>query len=237
MDKANKVYFKATKDNIIVMLDKDAKFDELRDSLGIKAKQARKFFGDISASIIFRGRILDGEEEAVLVRTIEEETNLKVYVVEDRPETADKAERQPLTGLIAPRQEKNAPSKSMNDIFNISTAGGMEGAVFHKKSLRSGQSIVTEASVIILGDVNPGGEIVAGGNIVVLGALKGLAHAGAYGNRDTFVAAIALQPVQLRIANMISTVAEELTKQKKSGAPIPSYAFIEEDQIWISPLQ
>jgi len=249
MDKANKVYFKAMKGNIVVMLDEYAPFDELKNSLGVKAKEARKFFGDVSASVIFRGRNLDTREEAALVRTIEEETNLKVYLMEDEtdlPKVSKKAPKannneletgnfislRPISGPV----KIGTANKSIRDVFDISSDDGMEATVFHKKSLRSGQSIVTDGSVVVLGDVNPGGEIVAGGSIVILGALKGLAHAGAYGDRDAFVAALCLQPVQLRIANMISTVAEELTKQKIGGAPVPSCAFIEGEQICIAPL-
>ena len=240
MDKADKVYFKATKGRIIVMMDAAADFEELKNSLSIKSGQARNFFGDISATIIFRGRNLKAEEEAALVEIIERETNLKVYVAEDTAEIKDKAACSQSSNVVnlntaanSKKQQSGGFQQPAADIMSKETAGT---AIFHKRSLRSGQSIVTAGNVVVLGDVNPGGEITAGGNIVVLGALKGLAHAGAYGNRDAYVAALDLQPVQLRIANMISILAEELTKQKKSGAAVPSYAFIEDEQICIAPL-
>jgi septum site-determining protein MinC len=72
--------------------------------------------------------------------------------------------------------------------------------------VRSGQKIETEHSVVVFGDVNSGGEIIAGGDIVVLGSLRGVAHAGAYdetgGGRVIF--ALNLQPTQLRIGGVIS---------------------------------
>jgi len=251
MDKANKVYFKATKDNIIVMLDDEVGFDELKASLGLKAKEARKFFGDLSASVVFRGRGLTSREEAVLVDIIESETNLKVYVTEEIEENytekALESNAHNVSNVVnMPGMGKllNVGKVQSKSEFKSSARIGTDGAaryggsdtVFHKGSLRSGQSIETPGSAVIIGDVNPGGEITAGGNIVVLGALKGLAHAGAYGNGDAFVAAIVLSPVQLRIANMIAILAEEIEKQKKEGSTVPSYAYIHNEQICIEPL-
>ena len=63
---------------------------------------------------------------------------------------------------------------------------------FLKGSIRSGQKIVFEGSLVIIGDVNGGAEIIAGENIVVIGNLRGLAHAGANGNKKALIAAISL---------------------------------------------
>ncbi len=73
-----------------------------------------------------------------------------------------------------------------------------------QRTIRSGQAIHYVGNVVVLGDVNPGGEIIAGGNIVVLGSLRGIAHAGAQGNQLAIVAAFRLEPTQLRIANHIT---------------------------------
>lgn len=72
------------------------------------------------------------------------------------------------------------------------------------RHLRSGQKFFGEGNVVILGDVNPGAEIVAGGNILVMGALKGMAHAGVFGDETAVISAYRLNPTQLRIANHIT---------------------------------
>jgi septum site-determining protein MinC len=72
------------------------------------------------------------------------------------------------------------------------------------RHLRSGQKFFTRGNVVILGDINPGAEVIAGGNILVMGALKGMAHAGALGDETSVVAAFRLSPIQLRIANHIT---------------------------------
>ncbi|KJS19382.1 MAG: septum site-determining protein MinC [Clostridiaceae bacterium BRH_c20a] len=73
-----------------------------------------------------------------------------------------------------------------------------------RKNLRSGQTIFHEGTVIILGDVNPGAEVIALGHILVLGNLRGIAHAGARGDTRAVVFASRLQPTQLRIADFIT---------------------------------
>ena len=74
---------------------------------------------------------------------------------------------------------------------------------FHRGSVRSGQKIEFEGSIIVLGDVNDGAEVIAGENIVILGILRGLAHAGAKGNKDAMIAASSIEAPQLRIANVV----------------------------------
>lgn len=79
-----------------------------------------------------------------------------------------------------------------------------EKTVLVQRTLRSGQSIYYNGNVVVLGDVNPGAEIVAAGSIIVMGVLRGIVHAGASGNENTVVMAVKLKPTQLRIANHIT---------------------------------
>lgn len=100
---------------------------------------------------------------------------------------------------------------------------------FVKTTLRSGQTIEYDGNIVIFGDVNPGSMVVAGGNIVVLGNLRGVAHAGSDGNRKAIVAAFVLQPTQLRIANLISRRPDKVTEEPKW----PEIAKIEENEVII----
>jgi septum site-determining protein MinC len=75
------------------------------------------------------------------------------------------------------------------------------GGLFLRRTLRSGQSIQHDGDVCIIGDVNPGAEVLAGGDVVVWGSLRGLVHAGAGGNTEAVICALQLAPTQLRIAD------------------------------------
>ena len=238
MREGSKVYFKATKDNIFVILDPIADFDEIKDSLNIKAAKAKRFFGEGDAFVIFKGRRLTDNDESQLVKIIEEQTDLRIYVMQEKDKNPeyeiddDTSEFTSYSNLIKPMNMIMAAFPSESSAISER----LGGAVFHKGSLRSGMRVESEGSVIVIGDVNPGGEIIAGGNIVVLGTLKGLAHAGAFGNKDTFIAALSLQPVQLRIANMITSFAEEFGKQDADISNTPSYVYVLDERIYIEPL-
>jgi septum site-determining protein MinC len=83
-----------------------------------------------------------------------------------------------------------------------------EQTILVQRTLRSGQRIFYPGNVVVLGDVNPGGEVIAGGNIIVMGTFRGIAHAGALGRIDAIVAALRLEPSQLRIAGYITRAPE-----------------------------
>ena len=80
---------------------------------------------------------------------------------------------------------------------------------FHKGSLRSGQQLEFEGSLVIIGDVNPGAQVIAGENIIILGQLRGLAHAGAKGNRDAVIEAVEIDSLQLRIADVVKEIEKD----------------------------
>ncbi len=100
-----------------------------------------------------------------------------------------------------------------------------------RKNLRAGQKVEHSGDVVIVGDVNPGAEVRATGNIFVFGTLKGLAWAGYLGNRDAIIVATKMAPAQLRIANIVA-INEEPQEISK---PRPEYAKIEGDEIVIRP--
>jgi septum site-determining protein MinC len=79
-----------------------------------------------------------------------------------------------------------------------------EQTILIQRTIRSGQRVFYEGNVVVLGDVNPGGEIIAGGNIICMGTFRGVAHAGAMGKKRSVVAALRLEPSQLRIAGFIT---------------------------------
>ena len=97
------------------------------------------------------------------------------------------------------------------------------------RTLRSGTSVRFDGDVVLYGDVNPGAHLVATGNIVVLGALKGMAHAGAGGDEDAFILALSLRPTQLRIGRKIAVLPD------RDPGSVPERARVEDGQIVIEP--
>lgn len=104
------------------------------------------------------------------------------------------------------------------------------GTLYHVGTLRGGQALHHAGNIVVIGDVNPGTELVATGDIVVFGRLLGVAHAGAQGDNDAKVYALHLQATQLRIATCIA-VDEERSRVPSE----PEVAFVREGRITIAP--
>jgi septum site-determining protein MinC len=102
-------------------------------------------------------------------------------------------------------------------------------ALLVQRTLRSGHSIKYFGHVVVLGDVNPGAEIVAGGNVIVWGRLRGTVHAGAEGNQNAMVCALDLSPTQLRIAEQISVTPPQRKK------PRPEIARLVDERVVAEP--
>ncbi len=100
--------------------------------------------------------------------------------------------------------------------------------LFIHRNVRSGQKVHSEGSVIVWGDVHESSEIIAGNDIIVLGKMEGIAHAGFYGNTESIVFALNLLPGQIRIANKFSHNTSEKSKER-----FPEYAYLEDETIYV----
>lgn len=100
------------------------------------------------------------------------------------------------------------------------------------RTLRGGQEIRTESSVLVCGNVNPGAQIIAGGSIDIRGTCRGMVHAGAFGNTDAFVIADRLIPTQIRIADLVARAPDHMKPEEKAER-----ASIKDGQIVIEPIE
>lgn len=127
---------------------------------------------------------------------------------------------------LATRITKPSPERTTQPTETALTG---DEAVLVRRTLRSGFSLQNKGHVVVIGDVNPGAEIVAGGDVVVWGRLRGVVHAGAAGNEDAVVCALDLSPTQLRIAGKIAT------SPKRRGKSQPELARLEGGQVIAEP--
>lgn len=103
------------------------------------------------------------------------------------------------------------------------------------RTLRGGQEIKTKSSVLVCGNVNPGAQIIAGGNIDVRGICRGLVHAGAYGDTTAIIVADRLVPTQIRIAGLIARSPDQ--GDADNAAQRPERALIKDGRIVIEPIE
>lgn len=167
---------------VLIKLSHEAEYKDIIPRLKEKVIQLKKIYKDEKTPIMVTGKVLTNKEMDEIKEIIK--STLDVEIDFDMPKEL---------GL------HNIKKTFIQELSVSETR-------FHKGSLRSGQKIEDEGSVVILGDVNSGAEVVAAGNIVVLGNLRGLAHAGAKGNTKAIIAAGKLDTVQIRVANIVKEI-------------------------------
>lgn len=189
-------------DNIIIRIKDDAIITDVLSELEEKLPDLKRFYQEARTPILVTGKILKLSEIENIQNLIQKE--LKVRVDFETPRTLG------LHGI------KKTFKK---DIETSETK-------FYKGSLRSGQKIEFEGSIAILGDVNDGAEVIAEDNIIVVGALRGMAHAGAKGNEKAIIAAHTIESPQVRIASMIKERSREEIDIERYA-----YCYINDDGI------
>ena len=133
-------------------------------------------------------------------------------------------------GLVLNNNEPEKPAaKPEASREKYPTAEPAGGDVFINRHIRSGQKVHADGVLVIWGDVNESAEITAGSDIIVLGKLAGIAHAGCYGRKESVVFALNLAPSQIRIADKISRSSDQSSRNTS-----PEIAYLDEDNICIS---
>ena len=211
------VVIKSNKYGINLVLDKTMPFRELLVAIKEKFLESEKFFKDAKMAISFEGRELTQEEEYQIIETITENTSISIICIVDNDEShAD---------LV----------KQQIDAYYDSVSG-REGE-FYRGTLRSGQVLESVSSVVIVGDVNPGAKIISQGNIVVLGALKGNAYAGAAGDSNCFIVALEMDPIQIQIGDHKKMKPRRLRRKEKTPVtPEAQIAVAKGGNIYIEPV-
>ena len=165
----------------------------------------------VRLALTFRGRVLTKEQETRLVDEIVQNSSIHVLCIVD--------------------EEKESAEYYRKAVMHALENQKREDGQFYRGTLRSGQVLETETSIVVIGDVNPGAQIISKGNIVILGCCMGNIYAGASGNRNCFAAALTMKPMQVRIADKAARSA--IVKKTDTGEyPVdPKIVFIKDDHL------
>ena len=200
----NCVSINLKKDQIVIKISEEAEQKQIISALSKKLPDLKKLYQEEKTPIMIVGKILKNKEIDEIQELIKEKIDVDIEF--DMPKEL---------GL-------SSITRTFTRQIDVSET------TFHKGSLRSGQKLEIEGSLVILGDVNSGAEVVASDNIVVLGNLRGLAHAGAKGNKRAIIAAGRLDTVQIRISNIVKEIDRD-----EEPVHTQAYVYVEEDKIII----
>lgn len=201
------VVLKGSRDGVAIVIDETVSIEAAVKELRAKLVNAGNFFRGAVFRLDAGSRHLTPDDRKAISSTMEE---FGISLLD-----ADS----PLSVQTPVRERSPVERQFTSDVLSRSVARESEGepTLLVRRTLRSGQRIDADSHVVIMGDVNAGAVVTSPGDIIVLGSLRGLAHAGADGNSEAIVMAFRLEPTQLRIAQYISRAPDE--EGPKPGSP------------------
>lgn len=175
----------STKDEIKITINAGTEFEDLLEDLKFKLSRIKKYYEREKLPIHIVGKALKENEQTAVRAILKAEIDTKITF-------GDTSE---VLGLHAIKRTFEASVETSE-------------TKFIRGNLRSGQREEFSGSIAILGDLNYGAEVIAGENIIVTGIIRGVAHAGANGNKKAIISANAIDPTQVRIANVVKEITE-----------------------------
>ncbi len=215
---STKVQIKGIREGLLVTLG-EGSWDELHPVLLEHLDQQANFLQGARLALDVGNLVLKAADLGQLAKEISARGLVLWAVLSGSPTTESSTQAFGLaTRIPKPVKERSAVSSDNRTQLE-------EAALLVRRTLRSGSSLQYPGHVVVIGDINPGAEVVAGGDIVIWGRLRGMAHAGAQGNEQAVVCALDLSPTQLRIAGAIALTP------KRRGKPQPEMARLHNNQV------
>ncbi|MGD2155464.1 MAG: septum site-determining protein MinC [Anaerolineales bacterium] len=200
---SQQIQIKGIREGLLVKLG-DGEWSEIRALLLKQLEQKAEFLEGARLVLDVGNHILKAAEMGSLRDSLADRGLTLWAVLSNSPTTESTAQALGLaTRLTKPRPDLIKRK--------LESAMDAEEAILVRRTLRSGHSLKYPGHVVIIGDVNPGAEIIAAGDVVVWGHLRGMVHAGAEGDNNAVVCALDLSPTQLRIAGEISITPPQET--------------------------
>lgn len=214
----NPVIIKSFQNGLSIYLDEEMPFAQLLEEIAFKFKESAHFFKDASMVLSFEGRSLSDQEERQLVNTITANSALNVMCIMGKNDETNK-------NFVKALQKVSYHQQAMEN-----------AGQFYKGTLKDGQVLETENSLIVLGDVYPGASVISNKDIVVLGGLYGQAYAGGNGEEGHFVVALEMSPEKLKIGDFKYKTSEKQSKWSIKPKIQPKIAYVEDARVIIEPI-
>ena len=219
MGEENLVVFKGTAEGIMVILDSEADFEDVLNNFKEKLEYSKSFFKGSRVSMRFKGRTLSKLQQDTLLTLLANQNIVNISFVHEFDEE---------NGVSTDNELLWIKEQMDNEYASLTH--------FHYGIVRSGHHIDYQGNVVVLGDVNPGGLVTAGGSIIILGALKGKVHAGTHPNHSMpFVAACIMDPIQIGIGSIVAQSSRG-SASDAAIAHMPQIAYLHEDQIYVDQI-
>ncbi len=214
----NSVVIKSFPSGIVLHLDPDLPFDQLLADVGEKFRESSSFFKDAKMALSLKGRVLSDFEEQQILDAITQNSELRILC---------------LTGEDDETNQTFVKALRQADFTGESADGNGQ---FYRGTLRNGQVLETESSIVVLGDVYPGSAIISARDIIVLGGLFGEAYAGGNGSSVHYVVALEMSPEKLKIGDFKYHSKDKASKWSIRPKVQPKIAYVKDKRVVLDSL-
>lgn len=215
----NSVILKSFPNGIVLHLDPEMAFEELIIDIADKFHESSSFFKDARMALSIKGRMLTDEEEKQILDAISENSKLQIICLVGEDDATNQ-------NFVKALQQTD---------FSGKPGAGDEGQ-FYRGTLKNGQILETESSIVILGDVYPGSAIISARDIIILGGLFGEAYAGGNGDYHHYVAALEMSPQKLKIGDFKYKQKEKTSKWSIKSKVQPKIAYVKDEKVIMDSL-
>jgi septum site-determining protein MinC len=216
------VQFKGIREGLLVTLSDNGEWSEVESALMTQLSAQGDFLRGAKLILNVDNHVINAASMGRLRDNLSDMGLTLWAVLTNSPTTEKNAQAMGLATKIhqGPTEER----RPRQEVYKSE-----DEAIFVRRTLRSGASINFDGHVIVMGDVNPGAEVIAGGNVMVWGKLRGMVHAGAPENSEAVVCALVLAPTQLRIGEKIAISPEKGRKK------YPEMALVKDGKVVAEP--
>lgn len=212
----NAVKIKSFQNGLSVYLDETMEFEELLRELALKFRESRNFFSGARMALSLEGRYLSSEEEEQVLDTITSNSDLDIVCLIGRDVQTNQLFLKAIEQVATMQPEKGSGQ-------------------FYRGTLRNGQLLETENSIVVIGDINPGASLISNKDIIVLGGLYGEAYAGGNGEEGHFIVALEMSPQRLKVGDFTYTNTDKSRWAIRPKVQ-PKIAYVRNGKVVIDPL-
>lgn len=204
------VRLKSENDKVLIILPPSdsnntvTDWSEIWESLQSRVNSQEKSWSNSTpVHLIVKDRLLDARQLQMIEETLKEVDLQLKKVITSRRQTA-------VASVMAGYSVEQEIPELLISTEEETPVQNLAEPLYYQNTVRSGVEVRHPGTIMIMGDVNPGGMVSSAGDILIWGRLKGIAHAGAQGNRQCRIMALKMQPTQLRIAEAIARPPEAI---------------------------
>lgn len=225
MTNTSNVTIKGIRNGILVELNPHEEWLKVLGELGSHIDAKGDFFTGSNITVDLSDRPVP-KHELTSLKALLDRRGLTIWsIMSNSQTTIDAAHTLDLKTNVGNTVPKSM-EKDLSELPQLNPEENGTDGVMVRRTMRSGRTIHSDGHVVVLGDVNPGAEILAKGDVIIWGRLRGTVHAGMDGNEDAVVCALDMSPTQLRIASYIVTSPKE-----KRRNPKPEIARVKDQKI------